>query len=282
MFTGTGANGQSGLFAFDGTALATVVSFPTSLPIGAGETFTLVDGTPPSPCTIRNANVAFIASGPFGFQGVYLSMGIGGPLVNLASSFTTIPNTTLTFHSFGSVSYDGTFAAFVGSAAQVADAPAYFAVCKVTPAPPLAPPSPCLVVADTATPVPSGIGAFLGFGTVVVDPGGVVFEGFSSDGAGRTRSGLYTDLGGRLSKVLADGDIVNGKNRAIAVLRVGRLRRVAGRTRGDVHRCDAGHRASGNRACRGSISARAASGARTDPDVVFSRHMTIAGVLIEA
>jgi hypothetical protein len=81
----------------------------------------------------------------------------------------------------------------------------------VTPANPAAPPSPCSVVAGTNTSVPSSIGNFLSFGSVVVDPGVVVFEGFSSDGAGGTRAGLYTDLGGQLSKIVAEGDVINGK-----------------------------------------------------------------------
>ena len=211
LFNGSGANGQSGLYTFTSNVLATVVAAPASLPIGAGDTSALINGVPPSPCRIKNGNVAFIATGADGFQGVYLSVGTSGQFVNIASTFTTIPNSTLPFHSFSTVSYDGTFVAFVGSAAQITDAPALSAVCKVTPAAPFTPPNPCLVVADTTTSVPGGIGTFFGFGTVVIDPGVVVFEGFSSDGAGGTRSGLYTDLGGRLSKIVADGDVVNGK-----------------------------------------------------------------------
>ena len=171
----------------------------------------MINGVPPSPCRIKNGNVAFIATGADDFQGVYLSVGTSGQFVNIASTFTTIPNSTVPFHAFSSVSYDGTVVAFVGTAAQVADAPALSAVCKVTPAAQLTPPSPCLVVADTTTSVPGGIGTFLSFGTVVVDPGVVVFEGFSSDSAGGMRSGLYTDLGGTLAKVVADGDVVNRK-----------------------------------------------------------------------
>ena len=56
------------------------------------------------------------------------------------------------------------------------------------------------------TAVPAGIGDFTSFGSVAIDPGTVVFEGFSSDGAGGTRNGLYTDFGGTLAKLIATGD----------------------------------------------------------------------------
>src|SRR4051794_6025954 len=141
----------------------------------SGATFAPVDQLPPQPLRLENANVAFIASGPNSFQGVYLSLGTSGQFVNLASTFTTFPNSTLSFTNFSSVSYDGTIAAFVGSAAPVsATGPRCPPSARSRPAAPLAPPSPCVPVADTATAVPGGIGAFVAFGTVVVDPGVVV------------------------------------------------------------------------------------------------------------
>ena len=73
---------------------------------------------------------------------------------------------------------------------------------------PLPPP---IKVADRFTAVPGGIGNFIGFGSVAIDPGTVVFEGFSSDGAGGTRKGLYTDFGGTLAKLIATGDTLGGK-----------------------------------------------------------------------
>jgi hypothetical protein len=219
LFNGSGANGQSGLFTFAGSVLETVVATGSSLPISAGGSVALINGTPPSPCRIQNGNVAFIATAADGFQGVYLSIGTTGQFVNIASTFTTMPNSTLSFQSFSSVSYDGAFVAFAGSAAQIGDAPALSTVCKVLPPSPVAPPSPCAVVADTNTSVPGGIGNFLSFGSVVIDPGVVVFQGFSSNGAGGTRSGLYTDLGGKLSKIVAEGDVINGK--AIQLLSFG-------------------------------------------------------------
>jgi hypothetical protein len=67
-------------------------------------------------------------------------------------------------------------------------------------------------VADYFTVVPdNGDNLFSGFGNVAIDPGTVVFEGFSSDGAGGTRKGLYTDFGGTLTKLIATGDTLGGK-----------------------------------------------------------------------
>jgi hypothetical protein len=91
LFNGSGANGQSGLFTFAGSVLETIVTAGDSLPIGAGETFALINGVPPNPCRISNGNVAFIATGANAFQGVYLSIGTTGQFANIASTFRTIP-----------------------------------------------------------------------------------------------------------------------------------------------------------------------------------------------
>ena len=64
-----------------------------------------------------------------------------------------------------------------------------------------------LKVADLTTAIPGATDNFSGFGSVAIDPGIVVFEGFDSD----LRKGLYSDLGGTLSKVIAEGDMLGGK-----------------------------------------------------------------------
>ncbi|MCI0362613.1 MAG: PxKF domain-containing protein, partial [Phycisphaerales bacterium] len=81
------------------------------------------------------------------------------------------------------------------------------------------PTPPPIKVADLFTAAPGGIGNFTTFGSVAIDPGTVVFEGFSSDGAGGTRKGLYTDFGGALSKLIATGDTLGG--RVVSDLRFG-------------------------------------------------------------
>ena len=71
--------------------------------------------------------------------------------------------------------------------------------------------APLAMVADLGTAVPGGVGMFWSFGNVAIDPGVVVFQGSSDDGAGGERVGIYTDLGGALSKIIATGDTLDGK-----------------------------------------------------------------------
>lgn len=67
-------------------------------------------------------------------------------------------------------------------------------------------------VATISTPVPGGEGIFRGFGAPAIDNGKVAFYGSvyrASDGS--YGQGVYTDLGGRLEKVLATDDSLDGK-----------------------------------------------------------------------
>jgi hypothetical protein len=155
-------------------------------------------------------NVVFIADGVRGQEGIYLSSGSPRTLTKVADSGTQIPDTELFFDAFTTVSYDGTQVVFTGSSASV-DFPLAGVYKVLQPdGPPIFPPDP-IKIADTGTLAPGGIGNFLRFGNVVTDPGVVVFEGASSDGNSGTINGIYTDLGGTLSKIIAEGDTLNGK-----------------------------------------------------------------------
>jgi hypothetical protein len=209
LFNAFGAPGQSGIYLFTRGDISTVFSAPGQLPVDAGHTSATIKRTPPSDLRLANGNAAFIASDG-AFEGVYLSAGTTGQFANVANTSTTlVPGTASLFQSFGTLSYDGTMVAF-GSPAVGSAVAGVQGVYKVIPAPPGAPPNAILKVADTNTLVPGGVGLFSGFEGVVIDLGVVVFEGVSSDGLGGTTFGIYTDMGGALSKIVATGDVVNG------------------------------------------------------------------------
>jgi hypothetical protein len=65
------------------------------------------------------------------------------------------------------------------------------------------------VVADTNTPIPDGTGNFTSFdvGAVSLDRENVAFLGFGSDG----QAGIYTNIGGSLSKVIDLNDSLDGQ-----------------------------------------------------------------------
>jgi hypothetical protein len=61
-------------------------------------------------------------------------------------------------------------------------------------------------IADTATPVPGGVGTFSGFfDTVSLDESAVTFHAFLNSG-----TGIYTNRFGRLQKIAATGDVLDG------------------------------------------------------------------------
>jgi hypothetical protein len=196
-FVGYGTGGQQGVYRAqpDGPP-SKVADTATPIPGGTGN---FVAFQPADPMRIYNGAVAFIGEGAAGQAGVYLKASADF-FVKVADTNTPVPGGTGAFQSFSTVSYDGTWLAFVATGREMEHG--------VYRAQPEGPPT---KVADLNTVVPGGVGNFLDFGDVVVDPGVVVFEGMSDDGASGTRHGIYTDHGGTLSKIVATGDTLNGK-----------------------------------------------------------------------
>jgi hypothetical protein len=112
---------------------------------------------------------------------------------------------------FSTVAYDGANVAFVGGSGQSFEFDTIVSgVYKMVAADDESP----IKVADTFTAVPGGVGNFLAFGHVAIDPDMAVFQGFSSTEPGfgpPTVTGLYTDAGGTLSKIVATGDTLGAK-----------------------------------------------------------------------
>jgi len=77
-------------------------------------------------------------------------------------------------------------------------------VCVATPH------SPPVKVADNTTPVPGGFGNFLAFGNISIDPGDVVFEGYSEDASSHVVKGIYSNVGGTLFKIIDTNDTPGG------------------------------------------------------------------------
>ncbi len=195
-FIGYGSGGQQGVYRAQPEGPPTrVADLNTPIPGGSGNFVAL----PPDPVRISNGAVVFIGLGTGGQAGVYLKASADF-FINVADTNTSVPGGTGAFQSFSTVSYDGAWLAFVATGSEMEHG-----VYKTLPE---GPPN---RVADLNTAAPGGSGNFVDFGDVVVDPGVVVFEGKSDDGAGGARYGIYTDLGGTLSKIAATGDMLNGK-----------------------------------------------------------------------
>jgi len=201
VFLGSDASGQQGVYvAIPPGPPVKIADLMTAVPGGTGN-FTVF---PPGPPTIGGDNVAFLAGGSGGQQGVYVTLPPGPPS-KIADTATAIPGGLGNFNYFLTASTDGDNVAIVGGYAppNFASGPQQ-GVYKMAGAP-------LALVADVGTAVPGGVGMFWSFGNVAIDPGVVVFQGSSDDGAGGERVGIYTDLDGALSKIIATGDTLDGK-----------------------------------------------------------------------
>jgi hypothetical protein len=203
-----GESGQQGIYSFSCGATDKVADLATAIPGGTGNFIAFspkvaIGETPgcPGGCT---KTVAFLGYGESGQQGIYMIP--PGPPCKVADKSTAMPGslTGQTFATFGPPAFDGTDVAFTGDSPLTIDG-GLTGVYKAIP-----PGSP-VKVADSNTPVPAGFGSFTGFGAVAVDPGVVVFEGYSADPNGQTVLGLYTDSGGVLTKIIATGDALQSR-----------------------------------------------------------------------
>jgi hypothetical protein len=199
---GSGSSGQQGIYLFLPGPPVRVADLNTAIPGGTGNFIAFS----PSAAIGSSSAVVFLGYGEAGQQGIYMLP--PGPPNRVADASTAIPGTFgATFESFGPPAFDGTFVAFAGASHFNTDG-GLSGVYKAIP------PGPPNRVADSNTPVPSGFGSLTGFGAVAVDPGVVVFEGFSKDAGGASLRGLYTDSGGVLTKIVATGDTLQGRTLA--------------------------------------------------------------------
>ena len=170
--------------------------------------------TPVAP-SLSGHYAVFFGAGIDGQQGIYLVdilLPQPPPITPVADVNTAMPGGGGKFTFFSALSSEVNDVAFVGGAVDVdlINVGVYKTLNVLTPLPPP------IKVADLFTAVPGGLGNFSSFGSVAIDPGTVVFEGYSEGG---TRKGLYTDFGGTLSKLIATGDTLGG--RVVSGLRFG-------------------------------------------------------------
>jgi hypothetical protein len=218
VFSGSGSAEQQGIYlANTNLTITPIADTNTEVPGGSGNFTSFVPFIPVDPCISGNYAV-FFGAGIEGQQGIYLvdiSMPQPPPIIPVADGNTAIPGGAGNFQFFSALASEANDVAFVGGRGEVdlVNVGVYKVLNVLSPTPPP------IEVADLFTAVPDGSGNFTAFGSVAIDPGTVVFEGFSSNGAGGTRKGLYTDFGGTLAKLIATGDTLGG--RVVGDLRFG-------------------------------------------------------------
>ena len=208
-FAGQGVGGQAGLYTNfhcpGGCGIKVVDNF-TAIPGGIGN-FTGFPGGP----VISGNNVAFVGQGTGGQIGVYTNFHCpGGCTIKVVDTNTAVPGalnadgfpSNAPFTSFANASISGTSVAFTGSYSNGSGVYTNFHC-----------PGGCSIkVADTKTAVPGGVGAFTGFGAVVIDGGNIVFEGFSLDASFNPVAGIYRSVNGSLMKIVGTRDSLGGKS----------------------------------------------------------------------
>ena len=220
VFIGSGSDSQQGLYLANMVPIpppiSPIVDTNTEVAGGSGnfsgfqpEPPPIVPPNPVAP-NISGRYAVFFGAGIDDQQGIYIVdilLPTPPPIVPVADITTAIPGGLGNFTFFKASASENNDVAFVGGAAGVdlVNVGVYKALNVLQPQPPP------IKVADLFTAVPAGIGNFTAFGSLAIDPGTVVFEGFSNDGVGGTHKGLYTDFGGELSKIVATGDTLGGK-----------------------------------------------------------------------
>jgi RNA polymerase sigma factor (sigma-70 family) len=157
VFSGIGTGGYQGVFAGSSNAtLVRVVDTNTLIPGGTGNYLAMPQNT--GSIYTSDSTVAFNGVGDNNQNGIYIGTITGGPLVMIANTFATIPNTNNTFTGFSYLSVTGNTVAFRGQAGNGAGVPGGVYTSPITG-------GPLTVMADVQTPVPNGSGAtFTGFG----------------------------------------------------------------------------------------------------------------------
>ncbi len=188
LFKGDGENDQHGIYSYRGGILAIVADTKTAIP--AGKKF-FVNFRHLS--INRAGQVVFNGKGHSEQRGIYIHM--GDRLVVVADRNTPLPDGSKTFKAFRKASIDAE-AEVAFKAKGKSDQRGIYTDIGGNLA----------VVADHNTAIPGGAGNFNLFGIPSIDSGHVAFTA-----NGDNQGGLYTTLGGSLTKVLALGDPLAGK-----------------------------------------------------------------------
>jgi len=179
-----------------------IASRNTFIPGGSGAFSSFGDNL-----ALDNGSVAFAG---FGFDPIYqagIYTNLGGSLKVVANRNTVIPGSTSNFETFGDPALSNEFVAFRGFGVYGSNISGIYTNMGDS----------LLVVADSNTLIPNSSNRFLRFGDPSLDNGNVAFWGFGGNFMYPT--GIYTNLGGSLSKVIAGLDALYGKTVAGVYLR---------------------------------------------------------------
>ena len=181
-FVGSGPLNQFGIYLADGGMLTTVADTNTSIPDGTGD----FEGISSTPASLDGGQVAFAGHDTANQFGIYVSS--AGTLTKVADVNTLVPGGVGTFNSFQQPVINDGVIAFMGLDASL---------------------QPGIYLAEGGTlDIAAGTGAVdAGFTVPSLDAGSVAFEAFVNPGP----HGVFTNLGGMVSKVIDVGDMLDGK-----------------------------------------------------------------------
>lgn len=178
----------NGIYTFIDNTLTTVANTSTAIPGGTGnfERF----GAP----SIDDGLVAFrVYQTTSSFEAIYTNL--TGTLTAVVDTNTAIPEGTGNFKTVGNPSLDNSGLAFLGT--DSADNGGIYESKDGL----------LELIANTETVIPGRTDTFFAFSNPTYDDGNVAFLGFGEGGF----SGIYTNLGGTLTKIFAQGDVIDGK-----------------------------------------------------------------------
>ncbi|MBW4509492.1 MAG: PEP-CTERM sorting domain-containing protein [Scytonematopsis contorta HA4267-MV1] len=161
----------------------------TPLPDGSGRFFSF--GSFPS---LNNGSIAFYGTGSNDRRGIYIRE--GETLKAVVENTNGIPNGIGNFSDFGNFSLNNGSVAFFATGANNQQGIYTNLSGRLS------------LVADTTINIPDGNGNFLRFDNPSLDNGNVAFSAIGSNG----QQGIYTNLGGTLTKVIDLKDLLDGKS----------------------------------------------------------------------
>ncbi|MBD2776866.1 DUF7453 family protein [Iningainema tapete] len=183
VFSGSGSDGQRGIYNSDRSTISTIVDLNTIIP-GSSGTFSSFDTTP----QVENGNVVFSGSGTQGNSGIYIKRG-DASLSVIADTNTAIPNGSGNFARVDVYSLKQNNVAFRGFDSNGQQG--IYINREGT----------LQLVVDNHTPIPGGTGNFSNFDDIFdsnFDGNNVAFQG--SDASGQ--QGIYVNRNGTLQLVV--------------------------------------------------------------------------------
>lgn len=187
VFEGADSSGQQGIYTTGGGSLNVVANQNTAVPGGTGN-FTSLSGI-----SFEEGVVTFKGAGLSGQQGIYNNS--GGSLNVVANQNTSIPGDTGKFTSFSSATFDEGNVAFGG----VDSSGKQGIYTKIGGS--------LNVVANQDTAIPGGKGNFTALSSPLINGQDVTFLGSGADG----QDGIYSEIGGSLTKVIDLSNSLDGK-----------------------------------------------------------------------